>query len=228
MAQKNQDQHRIKFLEDAILGKKIETPEIKKAEKKPNEEWKNPENQRPMRSDNSKTIDNRSSKSILSAGGGKITDFGGPKKQMGSQTANSIWDSGIIEKLAKTKGNKEKVQEEKFETEKYKNSMKANRLDDMVKSLQETDLRKDATIQSSGVSSKDPGYKAPSRNISIFDTTNDFERVPEQTTGEKSAAESRKAKAKDDSWKKVSGSYKTEDAVNNLFNKLFETKKEKK
>lgn len=230
MVQRNQDQHRIKFLEDALFGKKEETPEIKKVEKKANEEWKNPENQRPMRSNNNLTINNRSGKSILTAGGGNITDFGGPKKHMGNQTSNSIWDSSIIERLAETKGNKEKTQEEKFETERYKNTMKAERLDDMVKALQDTDTRKDATIASSAVSNKDPGYKAPSRNISIFDTTTDFERIPEQTHGEKVASDARKVKDKDESWKKVSKSYKTKDAVNKMFEGLFEkkSKKEKK
>lgn len=226
MAQKNQDQHRIKFLEDAVLGRKEQAPEVKKAEKQPNEEWKNIENQKPTRSNNNDAIGSRSSKSILTAGNGNITNFGGPSKQLKSQTSNSIWDSGIVEKLAGTKGNKEKTLEKKEEIEKYKNSMKADRLNEIVESLRETDTRKDATVSSAGVFDKAPGYKAPSRNISIFDNTSDFDRVPEQTHGEKVAAESRKAKEKDDSWKQVSTASKIKNTIDSIFDQL--TKKENK
>jgi len=231
MAQKNHDMSTIKFLEEALFGKKEEKtyePEMKNSERaEKNSHPKEWEKITPAQKlNNSQAMDSRFTKSVLSAGGagqGGISDMGGPQKQLGAQSNNSIWDSGILERLSQTKCNKEKTTEEKQENLNHKNSMKQGRIDEMVSSLNETDNRKSANIsQIGGYVERDGAYKPPTRNLSIFDTDLNFDRVPETTEGEKATA--KVVKQKDDSWKTISKSKKISNVLDGFFDNLTKGK----
>ena len=174
--------------------------------------------------DNNEAVNSRFSNAILSAGQGSITNIGGPKKQLGSETNNSIWDSGVLERIAGTPSNKEKTAEDKEEIETLRNSMKSGRIDEMVESLKETDQRKDATVTGmSEYHDRDArSYQLPSRNISIFDTKEemDFRRVPEKTAGEQSIEEAAIPKEKDESWKDIKGAPRLKNTLDTLFDNL--------
>jgi len=221
MIQRNQDQNNIKFFEDAILGKREEKLPEKKSSVDNIPEWKNIKNQKPKKSNNSKAIENYSNKSILSAGQASITDFGGPEKQIKTQTSNSIWDSTILDKLSKSQDNREKTASEKNKIEKYYQSMKQERLDEMVNALKNTETRKNANVNRAAEYTFDSTYKAPSSGISIFDSNKDFDRVPEMTHGEKVAKEARVKREKDTSWKQVSRNNTIQSMEDSFINKLF-------
>jgi len=202
--QKHKDSNKISF-----LNKKVES----KTEETTVKEENNPQLKPAQKSDNSSAIDNRAG-SILSAGKGSVSDFGGPSKYVGSQTSNSIWDSNVIENLASVKDSGEKIKEENIQTKEKRKAIKEERLEDMTKSLQETDMRKSNGVSNSG-EFKGSKYNMPQNNISIFDNA-EFERVPEKTEGEKIAE---KETTKDDSWKNLKGTTKTNDYLNKLFDK---------
>jgi len=165
-----------------------------------------------QKADNSSAIDNRAG-SILSAGRGSVSDFGGPSKHMGSQTSNSIWDSKIVESLAKKQDNGEKIKEENLQLKSNRNAIKEERLDNMAQALQETDMRKADSVASSGEFSGSK-YSMPQNNMSIFDNA-DFERIPEKTAGEQLE---KKEVVKDESWKDI----KKPTTTNDKFNKMFD------
>jgi hypothetical protein len=172
-----------------------------------------------QKADNSSAIDNRAG-SILSAGKGSVTDFGGPSKYIGSQTSNSIWDSGVIESLAGEQDNGEKIKEENLQLKSNRNAIKEERLDNMAQSLQETDMRKADSVASSGEFSGSK-YSMPQNNISIFDSE-EFERVPEKTAGE----QLEKEVVKDDTWKDIKPATKTSDQFNKMFDNMTDNEKE--
>ena len=218
MIQKNKNSDMINFLFNVVAGGEEEVVESKENEKPP------VKIEKAKKLDNNESVASRFSKSILSAGQGNITNIGGPKKQLGSETNNSIWDSGILERLAETPGNKEKTAEDKEEIETLRNSMKSGRIDEMVESLKETDQRKDATVTGmSEYHDRDArSYQLPSRNISIFDTKEemDFRRVPEKTAGEQSVEEAAIPKEKDESWKDIKGAPRLKNTLDTLFDNL--------
>lgn len=158
---------------------------------------------------------------VMSAASGKISNLGGPKKYIGSQTKNSIWDSNVIDRLKETPDSKEISTSEKSDKEHLRKSMKKERLDEMVDNLQKTDLRKDATLTNIGTF-QGSNYNSPKNSISIFDS-GDFERVPEKTDGEKMVEENRKPKEEDNSWKILSRAKTTKQALNSLFNQVVDT-----
>jgi hypothetical protein len=202
MLQRNKDYNKIKFTEP----EQVET-ETKKVAK-----------EQPSLALDAETPRNNSNRTILSAGQGSITDFGGPKKYIGSQTKNSIWDSDVIEKLSKSDDSGEKIKSERMESVTRREDIQRDRLTSMVESLQNTDLRKANSV--AGISEvAETTYKAPSRNISIFDS-GDFDRVPDKTAGEKAVEESRKVKDKDDSWKTIDKGSSTKSVFDTLFDKL--------
>jgi len=209
MINKNEDAHRIKFLEEAISG-----PSTPKEKQKPLHST-DPIEKTP------RIEDVRNDHSILSAGIGHIKDTGGPKQQLGTQTNNSIWDSEILERLAGTPSNKEKTLETKENINRLRNSLKQGRIDEMVKSLQSTDTRKDAGVRNIGeYTERGAKYQMPTRHMSIFDSDTDFGRVPQKTAGEGVTEEVNKPKEKDDSWKDVKGTKKVNNALDNFFDHL--------
>ena len=154
----------------------------------------------------------------MSARTGDVTNIGGPKKHLGSQTGNSIWEPDRVEKLNGTKDNREKTIEDKAEIESLRKSMKAGRLDEMVEAIKATDTRTDSSILSKP-SFAGSNFKKPQSGISIFDN-GDFERIPEKTEGEKMAEEVRKAPEPDDSWKGIHKPKTANRAIDRIFDSL--------
>ena len=173
-----------------------------------------------QKADNSSAIDNRAG-SILSAGRGSVSDFGGPKKHIGSQTSNSICDSKIVESLAAKQDNGEKIKEENLQLKSNRNAIKEERLDNMAQALQDTDMRKADSVASSGEFSGSK-YSMPQNNISIFDSA-EFERIPEKTAGEQLG---KKEVVKDESWKDIRKATTTNDKFNKMFDDITNNEKE--
>jgi len=209
MIQKVSKERNIDFVANALTGNVPaiveEAPKIDKKSLSPIEKVKHLD---------SKDMTTRGSK-VMSAASGNITDMGGPRKQMGSQTNNSIWNPNTIDDLKEIPDSKERVIAEKAEDERLKKGMKKERLDEMVKALEITDQRKTSTV--AGMATyQGSNYNTPKNNMSIFDK-NDFERVPVQTSGEKVAEEARKPKEKDKSWQK-----KSKATIKGSIDKFFE------
>ena len=214
MINKNKDAHRIKFLEDAIVG-----------DKKQAEEQKPLQSSEPIKKE--KQPDIKNDRSILSAGVGEITDTGGPRRQLGTQTNNSIWDSSVLDKLANTPSNKEKTLDKKENIDRLRNSLKQGRIDEMVQSLQDTDTRKDAGVRNIGeYTERGAKYQMPTRHMSIFDSDTDFGRVPNKTAGEAVTEEIIKPKEKDDSWKETKGTKKVNNVLDNFFDSIIKNDNE--
>lgn len=199
-------------------------PEMKKDIKRETREkdfsWKELGNQRPTRSNNSEGIENSRSSRILSAGMGTVSDNGGSKKQMGTETQNSIWDSEILSKRGKLKSNDEITKAEKEDSQKIRNGFKQERLDSMVEAIRNIDTRKSNSITSlSNREGTSESNKRPNSNISVFDKDSNFERLAEKTEGEKLAERNlnsrieREEKRKEDRNSCLPQRYKT-----NLFN----------
>lgn len=210
MIQKVSKTNTISFIEQALSDKQDiapikEEPKIAEKAVAPIEKARHLDN---------KDMISRGSK-VMSATSGKITNMGGPKKFMGSQTNNTLWNPDLVEKLGEIPDSKERMIEEKAENERYRKGMKKEQLDKMVDVLQNTDQRKTSTVV--GMSTfQGSNYNTPQNNMSIFDKE-DFERVPEKTHGEKIAEESRKPKEKDDSWQ-----HPTRKTLKNSIDKFFE------
>jgi hypothetical protein len=189
MIQKNKDSGKIKFLEDVQPIKEAVKKEESKAGLTP---------QPAQKMDNSKAIETRGDK-FLSAGMGIVTNFGGPKKQLKSVTANSIWDTQIIDRMIETPDNGERIKKDAETAAKIKKDMADERIKSMVDSLKTTDLRKDATIAKAGEYAGSSNYKRPYTSMSILDIQegkNDFNRIPEKTEGEKITERVKEAKNK--------------------------------
>ena len=228
MLQRNGESQTINFLLEKILGKHNDPSQLKYSEKAKKQDNQKPEHERlsdirpATRSDNSRAIEGRGGQ-ILTAGGGSIRDTGGPRKHMGSITNNSIWDSGVLQDLAQKRSNDETTAEIKSNVQHLRNSMKEDRIDQMVEDLQNTDLRKDSTVKNTGeYIERGSNYKAPQNHISIFDDKLDFSRVPEKTAGEKSAEESRKEKDKEYDKRRI---VSTKSMENSLFENLMQVGK---
>jgi len=202
--QKNEDSGKINF-----LNKIIEIKEEKIAEQKVNKQ----ELKTPQKSDNSSAIESKGSP-ILSAGQGTISNIGGSSKYVKSETSNSIWDSNKLESLAKKEDSGERIKKENKQATLKRENIEKERLDEMVDSLQETDMRRANNVSGIG-GFKGSKFNMPENNISIFDDK-EFERVPEKTNGEKLAEIERNKK--DDSWKDIRKPTTTKD----FFNKMFD------
>lgn len=172
-------------------------------------------NQMPKKTNNNDLINSTRGSGILSAGVGTVSDMGGPNKYQGSQTNNSIWDSNILDELVDVKGNDEKIKEEKQAVEKLRKGMRKEALDQLAKSISETDTRKDATVVKSS-EYNGSSYQTPKTNMSIFDA--DFSNLPEETEGEKISKRANAPKEKDESWKSNGlKNTKTSELINSLF-----------
>ena len=179
------------------------------------------EDQKAKKLNNSEVINSvRSANSVLSAGGGSIKDEGGPRKYIGSETQNSIWDSDVLSTLAGTKSNKEKTDEEKEGRAEKRRNIRQESLDNLTEALTQTDTRKAADVTSLSDFNSSNYRKSPSNNLSIFDTEI-FDNMPEKTAGEEMAERARAEKEKDDSWRNSSGTLKSKNIVNRLFDQLM-------
>lgn len=191
--------------------------------KKPRKEAKkhytpDAETQKAQKMDNNSALNSRGDK-FLSAGEGNINNQGGSSNYIGKGTNNSIWDNGVLDRLAQSQSNHEKTKEEKSDTEKTRNGFKQERLDAMVSSLQNADTRKANTIgdlTSSDGSSGRQNYRLPTNNISMFDS-GDFDRVPEKSVGDEIREAARTPKEKDNSWREMKPTQKLNEKISKLF-----------
>jgi len=222
---KNQDSQKINFIDKAIdvLNKDKTVSESKKPlgfELKGT--VKNPKRFNPQ---NVIGSNNR----VVSAGIGSITDNNGPKKQIGSETNNSIWEPDKLGKMSGQKSNDEKTKDAKKEIDKIRKGMKQSRLDEMVDNLQQTDIRNDSTIRSSSPHMERSSMKPAMKNhISLFDQTegkNDFDRIPEKTAGENLQENKDRKTHKDTSWRGLKTPTSTKKVVSRMFDILTETEK---
>jgi len=154
-------------------------------------------------------------KKVMSAKSGVISDMGGPNKHLGSETSNSIWNTNTLKELKESQDNKQKTHLAKEALKNKRDETKEKQLNQMVNALDSTDTRKDSTVLNKA-SFKGSNYQISQNNISIFDTE-EFERVPKKTHGEKVAEEARTIKEKDGLWEKVAKPKTINDAINNLF-----------
>jgi len=144
------------------------------------------------------------SSKIMSSSGGNITDIGGPRKQMNSQTSNSIFDCEVLDRLRVIKDSSEETAEIKSNVNRVRNSINDEVMNNLAESLKSTDQRKSSTVspmsQYSGSS-----YNKPANGLSIFDQDMNFERVPEKSDGEKLSAKLAEDREKsNDSWRDTS------------------------
>lgn len=220
---KNSDSNKINFL-DKFAEQQVQTEKVikqqKSREKSQEELNKVAEQQKSKKLDNSKAIDNISGKAILSAGksagNAGPSEFGGPKKHMGSLTNNSIWDTDIVSKLAETKCAQEKTKEDKIALDNVRKSAEKQRLDEMVQNLNNTDTRTSKTVNSLTPQTI-ANSQTPKNAISMFGNK-EFDQIQEKTAGEKLSEEKNKQKEKPEY--KVS----KQQNLSGLINSLFDTK----
>lgn len=179
------------------------------------------------------TLPTNSSKRILTNKGSDVIDTGGANKQMGYERNNSIFDPNVIARQAQEQGNDERIRETNAKIAKQREEAKLTSRyetidgESLVDALKQIDQRKDAGVRSVGAQEAHKyDNKLPMNGISIFDT-DDFQRVPEKTAGEKRRDEIKEAaKApKDRSW--VQNGAKTvtsTDIVDNFINSLLNKK----
>jgi len=180
--------------------------------------------QKAKKLNNSEVINSiRSANSVLSAGGGSIKDEGGPKKYIGSETQNSIWNTDMIEKLSGTKSNKEKTEEDQKNIQDVRKNIRQESLDNMTEALSQSDTRKTSDVSSLSELNSINYRKPLSNNLSIFDTEI-FDNMPEKTAGEEMAEKARIEKEADTTWRETKGTFKNQDVVNNLFDNLMKDK----
>jgi len=214
MIQKMSDQHKIKFLETPAEEAPTSSPEVS-----PKTLKSVAEEQKAKKLQHHDTSGLMTSKHIATARTGVITDKGGPKKYVGSETSNSIWDTDKTARLAKETDSKTRVQEEKAEIATNRRTAEQQRLNDLAEALKKTDQRKANSVTPMS-SQQGSNYKVPVGGLSIFDTK-DFDRVAEKTGGEKVSEEVAKRQAqKDDSWKHDGRPVSTKDITNRLFDSL--------
>lgn len=145
---------------------------------------------------------NRNGKTIMSAQAGELTDIGGSKNQMRTQSSNSIFDSEILNKLGKVASSKEETQKEKIAIEENRNNKEKERMSALAENINNINIKKGNSMFRNGDDScEEISYKKASTSMSIFDNLN-FENLPNMTEGEKLSQDtiSRK-KEKDESWR---------------------------
>lgn len=211
------------LLEFAKREEKKAEAEPKKAER---EDWQEIKAARKL--DNNQAVQSRFADAILSAGGsgkGGISNLGGSSRQYGSRTQNSIFDSEVLDRLAKEPDNREKTKEEKLSRDQYRNTLRQETLDSMVEGLKNVETRKDSTVTNLGeFVARSSNYTPPRNNISMFDDDKNFSRVPDKTEGEIDKDLSRQPREKDTSWREVKGSSRINNVLDNLFNQLTKDK----
>lgn len=218
------DQHKISFLEGE---KSSETPN--KKDIKPEKTI-----QQLAQEQKSKKLSNKydnsgimNSQSIFTARTGVIKDNGGPTKYMKSESSNTLWDSNKSARISQEIDSKTKTTQDKQVIADNKRHAEEQRMDNLIDVLRSTDQRKASDIAPSGSSSfSGTNYKNKSNSMSMFDTQ-DFERLPEKTAGEKVSEDNASRKGqKDDSWRGGGKSVTAKDFTTRFFDSLLQTKDE--
>ena len=180
------------------------------------------------------------SNSISSAAAGGLSDIGGPLRHMKSMTNNSIFDTQVFDRLAKSQTDGEALSANLAkEAEARKQLKQSDRnfhidTDVFLEALKSGILGKGNTVQNTGAHASDASNystKLSSHNMSIFDyvnpdlspkaTQNDFANLPVQTAGEtiKQAASERRNK-KDGSWQTLTPAASSRQKLDNFFSTL--------
>lgn len=150
-------------------------------------------------------------------------ETGGPKQNYKYQ--NSIWDSEVLDRAMKEKDNGERIREENASIEAQRQERRYAQThlstEDMLAALEDTELRKDASVQSLGqVEAYNYGSRVQRNGLSIFDNLEKpFERVAEKTEGEIEREKRRAPKEKDRSW----AVQKSASTTKNLFQKMVDS-----
>jgi len=155
---------------------------------------------------------------ISSARTGMINDEQGPSKFIKSESSNTIFDSNKTSKLIMD--NKERTIKEKEHIATNKRVAEQNRMDEMAKAVKDIDMTKGSSVSSMGEYSGS-NYQRSNNNMSIFDTK-DFQRLVENTEGEKISQDIKERKSqKDESWKNSGKTVTSKDINNRFFNGLL-------
>jgi hypothetical protein len=160
--------------------------------------------------------------SIISARAGNITDMGGPKKQIKTESSNSIFDNNKLFDLTKTIDSKTATKIEKAENQSNRRTAENKRVENLFTEINKVNTSKASSVFRTNTGNLDTSnYNTPSLNMSIFDNK-DFERVPDKTSGEKVSEDaSFKRSQKDESWKNNGKSITSKDLNNSFFNNLI-------
>lgn len=214
MIQKMSDQNKIKFLE-----KKDVNPSSEENPK----EAKNKEISEIAEEQKARMINNKdnglmTSKHISSAYTGVIQENGGPSKQVKMETSNTIWQPDRLSNQKEDSQTRVRAEKEQIITN--RRVAEQQRMADIVEKLKDTDQRKTSTVSKVGID-QGSNYKAPKNNMSIFDTQ-DFQRLSEQTEGERISKEnSEKKSQKDDSWRGDKKAVNTKDKLHTFIDNLL-------
>lgn len=213
-----QNQHRINFPFDENGG--VIQPEAKQE----NFKAAAPSNRLQRDFDPNKNSYTQSSKSVSSVE--HTASEGSNKKYTKIETSNSIWDSDKLKRLAGVKDYD--PAEEKAAIAEERRTMRQSAHDKIVENLSSVDQRKASQVNSITSSEEaDSKYIKAKANLSIFDNLSDnqeFNRLPEQTAGEKIAEQKKERKehvAQDTSWKENSKVVSSKSVVSSLFDSLF-------
>jgi hypothetical protein len=224
MLQRMSDQHKISFLEGE---KPSETPK-KKVEQSKQTIQQIAETQKSKRLNNKYNGNGiMNGQSIFSARTEIITDEGGPTKYMKGESSNTLWDNNKSARISQEIDSKTKTTQDKKVIADNKRHAEEKRMNTMVEALKSTNLTKGSAVAPSGSSSQSgTNYKNRRSGMSMFDTQ-DFERLPEKTAGEKVSEDNASRKGqKDDSWRGGSKSTTVREVVSDFFDSLMNQKDE--
>jgi hypothetical protein len=158
------------------------------------------------------------------ASAGGITNDGGSGKQIGSASANSIWNTNALDSVANTLSNKEATQIEKASANKVRMMKQAEYKQSISPKLgDETPvLEKGASISSATAKSAGKGW-VPVNQISLFDNNDNFDRLTALENRVNPKVEATHKKVADVHSAKTVKSSK--DATNNLVESLMDNNK---
>lgn len=117
----------------------------------------------------------RSSRCAIDGG---ITNNGGPTKQVGVENKNTIWDSNSLEKIANTLSTQETTKIEKESSDRIRMKKQAEYKQSIMPKVGEEDviMQKTANVSSAAAKASGKGW-VPTNKISMFDKTDNFERL---------------------------------------------------
>ncbi len=149
-----------------------------------------------------------------------ITNYGGPKKQVGVFGQNSIWDAHALDKSAQNKTSKEKTlsEKQKLESIKQAKKQKQKELNKVANKDAEYLSKKANGVVSNNVALSNKGWVS-SRNLSLFDTNDKFERL-DKLQDKISPKVEKKAEVKKEPYK-ISKAVSSKDIQNSFINNLI-------
>jgi hypothetical protein len=171
--------------------------------------------------------------SIGSAQAGGLSDIGGTVRQMRTATSNSIWDTGVLDRILAGKVELDKGEQIKADNKKVAEARETARQQQLfnidpeaIKAAMGSSKSVSATSAHANDSSN-YGSKVAGNQLSIFDA-NKFANVPELTEGEKikKAAAARRDKT-DRSWEAPTAAVSSKQKLSAFFDALKQTEEGK-